>query len=130
MAALLIGFCAGLGCYVVVELVVRGRLDDSLDVFGVHGVGGMIGMLAAGVFATRLVNPAGTDGLLAGNPGLLGSQVLTILAVAAYSGTMTWGLLRLVDGRGWPPGHSGRRGTRPRPVTARRAGVQGAGKLT
>jgi Amt family ammonium transporter len=98
MAALLIGFCAGLGCYVVVELVVRGRLDDSLDVFGVHGVGGMIGMLAAGVFATRLVNPAGTDGLLAGNPGLLGAQVLTTLAVAAYSGTMTWGLLRLVDG--------------------------------
>ena len=98
MAALLIGFCAGLGCYVVVEFVVRGRLDDSLDVFGVHGVGGMIGMLAVGVFASRLVNPDGTDGLLAGNPRLLGAQALTILAVATYSGFMTWGLLRLVDG--------------------------------
>src|SRR5262249_48245380 len=61
MAGMLIGFCAGLGCFAVVEFVVRGRLDDSLDVFGVHGIGGMIGLLATGVFATRVVNPAGAD---------------------------------------------------------------------
>ena len=130
MAAMLIGFFAGLECFVVVEFVVRGRLDDSLDVFGVHGVGGMIGMLATGVFATRLVNPAGTDGLPAGNPGLLGAQALTILAVAAYFRHNDLGPSPAGGQRGWPPGHSGRRSARPRPVTARRAGVQGAGELT
>jgi ammonium transporter, Amt family len=97
MAALLIGFCSGIGCFLVVELVVRGRVDDSLDVFGVHGVGGSIGSLATGVFATRLVNPAGADGLLAGNPALIPAQALAIAVVAAYSGVVTWGLLRLVD---------------------------------
>ena len=96
-AALVIGFCAGLGCFLIVEFVVRGRVDDSLDVFGVHGVGGMIGMLATGVFATRVVNPAGADGLLAGNPGLLTAQTVTVVAVATYSGVVTWALLRLVD---------------------------------
>jgi ammonium transporter, Amt family len=97
MAALLIGFCAGLGCFLVVEFVVRGRVDDSLDVFGVHGVGGTIGMLAVGIFASRQVNPAGADGLLNGNPSLLAAQALTFVAVAAYAGVVTWGLLRLVD---------------------------------
>jgi ammonium transporter, Amt family len=97
MAAVLIGFCSGLGCFLVVEFVVRGRVDDSLDVFGVHGVGGTIGMLATGVFATRLVNPAVSDGLLAGNAQLLGAQALSILAVAGYAGTVTWMLLHAVD---------------------------------
>ena len=97
MAALLIGFCSGIGCFLVVELVVRGRVDDSLDVFGVHGIGGTIGSLATGVFATRLVNPAGADGLLSGNPALIPAQALAIVVVAAYSGVVTWGLLRLVD---------------------------------
>jgi Amt family ammonium transporter len=97
MAALLIGFCSGIGCFLVVELVVRGRVDDSLDVFGVHAIGGTIGSLATGVFATRLVNPAGADGLLSGNPALIPAQALAIVVVAAYSGVVTWGLLRLVD---------------------------------
>jgi ammonium transporter, Amt family len=81
----------------VVEFVVRGRVDDSLDVFGIHGVGGTIGMLATGVFASRAVNPAGADGLLAGNVGLLAAQALTTVAAATYAGVVTWGLLRLVD---------------------------------
>ena len=97
MSALLIGFCSGIGCFLVVELVVRGRVDDSLDVFGVHGIGGTIGSLATGVFATRLVNPAGADGLLSGNPALIPAQALAIVVVATYSGVVTWGLLRLVD---------------------------------
>ena len=97
-AALLIGFLAGLGCFLVVEFVVRRRVDDALDVFGVHGVGGMIGALATGVFATRLVNPAGADGLLFGNPGQLAVQALAVAAVAAYAAVVTWGLLKLIDG--------------------------------
>jgi ammonium transporter, Amt family len=53
MSALIIGFLAGVGCFLAVEMVVRGRVDDALDVFGVHGVGGIIGALATGIFATK-----------------------------------------------------------------------------
>ena len=97
MAALIIGFLAGLICFVVVEFIVRQHVDDALDVFGVHGVGGIVGALATGIFATTAVNSAGADGLLAGNPGLLGVQFLAVAVVAAYSAGMTWGLLKLVD---------------------------------
>jgi Amt family ammonium transporter len=97
MAALLIGMLAGLGCFLVVELVVRGRVDDSLDVFGVHGVGGMIGALATGFFASKALNPAGADGLLYGNPAQVGIQLVAIGAVALYAALVTWGLLKAVD---------------------------------
>jgi Amt family ammonium transporter len=97
MGALLIGFLAGLACFAVVEFLVRGRIDDSLDVFGVHGVGGTVGMLATGLLATRFVNPAGGDGLFYGNARLLLVESLAVLATAVYSAGMTWGLLRLVD---------------------------------
>ncbi|KPV53762.1 ammonia channel protein [Kouleothrix aurantiaca] len=97
MAALIIGFLAGLGCFLAVELLVRGRVDDALDVFGVHGVGGIIGALATGIFATKAVNAAGADGLLYGNPGQLGVQALAIVVVAAYAAAVTWGLLKILD---------------------------------
>jgi Amt family ammonium transporter len=97
MAALLIGMLAGLGCFLVVELVVRGRVDDSLDVFGVHGVGGMIGALATGFFASKALNPAGANGLLYGNPAQVGIQLVAIGAVALYAALVTWGLLKAVD---------------------------------
>jgi Amt family ammonium transporter len=97
MAALIIGFLAGLICFIVVEFIVRQHVDDALDVFGVHGVGGIVGALATGIFATTAVNSAGADGLLAGNPGLLGVQFLAVAVVAVYSAGMTWGLLKLVD---------------------------------
>ncbi len=97
MAALIIGFLAGLICFVVVEFIVRQHVDDALDVFGVHGVGGIVGALATGIFATTAVNSAGADGLLAGNAALLGVQFLAVAVVAVYSAGMTWGLLKLVD---------------------------------
>jgi Amt family ammonium transporter len=96
-SALIIGFLAGLGCFFVVELLVRGRVDDSLDVFGVHGVGGIIGALATGIFATTSVNPAGADGLLYGNPNQLVIQAVTVLITAIYSAAVTWILLKLID---------------------------------
>jgi Amt family ammonium transporter len=96
MAALVIGFLAGLGCFLAVELLVRGRVDDALDVFGVHGVGGMIGALATGIFATKAVNSAGANGLLYGNPGQLAVQALAVVVVAAYSAAVTWVLLKLI----------------------------------
>jgi Amt family ammonium transporter len=97
MAAIIIGFAAGLGCFLAVEFAVRGRVDDALDVFGVHGVGGMIGALATGILATKLVNPAGADGLLYGNPHQLLLQALAVGVVAVYSAGATWGVLKLVD---------------------------------
>jgi Amt family ammonium transporter len=97
IAALLIGFLAGLGCFLTVEYIVRRRVDDALDVFGVHGVGGIIGALATGVFATTTVNSAGADGLLFGNPGLLGVQAVAVIVVAVYAAAVTWGLLKAID---------------------------------
>jgi Amt family ammonium transporter len=97
MAALVIGFLAGAGCFIAVELFVRGRVDDALDVFGVHGIGGIIGALATGIFATKAVNPAGNDGLLYGNPGQFVTQLIAVLAVAAYAALVTWVLLKVID---------------------------------
>ena len=97
MGALLIGFIAGGGCFFVVEYVVRGRVDDALDVFGVHGIGGLLGALLVGVFATKAINPAGADGLLLGNFKQLGVQALTVGVVALYSAGMTWGILKVID---------------------------------
>ena len=97
MAAILIGFAAGALCFVAVEYVVRRRVDDALDVFGVHGVGGIIGALATGIFASKAVNPAGADGLLAGNPGQLVTQTIAVVVVAIYAAAVTWGILKLLD---------------------------------
>jgi Amt family ammonium transporter len=97
MASIFIGFAAGLCCYVAVEFIVRKRVDDALDVFGVHGVGGIVGALLTGVFATTSINSAGQDGLLYGNPALLGTQALAIVVVAAYAAIVTAVLLKLID---------------------------------
>jgi Amt family ammonium transporter len=97
MASIVIGFLAGGGCFIAVELFVRGRVDDALDVFGVHGVGGIIGALATGIFATKAINPAGADGLLYGNPGQLVTQLIAVVAVALYAAAVTWVLLKIVD---------------------------------
>jgi len=97
MAALIIGLLTGLICFYAVEYVVRGRIDDALDVFGVHGVGGIVGAILTGVFATTSVNSAGLDGLLYGNPGQVVTQVIAVVVVAAYAGAVTFGLLKLID---------------------------------
>jgi Amt family ammonium transporter len=97
MAAIIIGFLAGVGCFTAVELVVRGRVDDSLDVFGVHGVGGIIGALATGLFATTTVNPAGFDGLFYGNPGQLLTQLIAVVVTGVYAAVATYLLLKLIN---------------------------------
>jgi Amt family ammonium transporter len=96
-AAILIGFGAGALCFLAVEYVVRRRVDDALDVFGVHGVGGIFGALATGIFASTAINPAGVDGLLAGNFNLLAVQAIAVVAVAVYAAVVTWGILKLLD---------------------------------
>ncbi|MCX5675315.1 MAG: ammonia channel protein, partial [Planctomycetota bacterium] len=71
--------------------------DDSLDAFGVHGVGGVWGVLATGLWATRAVNPAGADGLFYGSSTLLGAQCLAVVVTAAFAFAGTFGLLTLVN---------------------------------
>jgi Amt family ammonium transporter len=96
-AAILIGFGVSLVCYAASLLRLRSRVDDALDVFAVHGVGGAFGAVATGVFATTAVNAAGRDGLLAGNAGQLLVQLAGAGAVALYSAVMTAGILALVN---------------------------------
>lgn len=97
MGALIIGAVASIVGFLVVELFMRGRVDDALDVFGVHGVGGIVGALLTGVFATTTVNPAGFDGLLYGNPGQLLTQGIAVAVVIIYSAVVTWVLLKVID---------------------------------
>jgi Amt family ammonium transporter len=95
--ALIIGALASIAGYSVVELFMHGRIDDALDVFGVHGVGGIVGALATGIFASKAVNPAGFDGLLYGNPAQLGIQAIAVAVVAVYAAAVTWILLKGID---------------------------------
>jgi ammonium transporter, Amt family len=97
MAAIAVGGLAGAICYAGVLLKTRFGYDDSLDAFGVHGVGGAAGALLTGVFASTAFNEAGKDGLLAGNPGQLLTQAIGVGAAAAYAAVVTFLILKLVD---------------------------------
>lgn len=88
-AALIIGAVAGVICYFAVLMKDRLGYDDSLDVVGIHGVGGVWGTLATGLFASKLINPEGADGLFAGNASFLGIQALGVISILAYSGILT-----------------------------------------
>ena len=96
-AAAVIGLAAGIVCYVAVVSKERLGYDDTLDAFGVHGVGGLLGALLTGVFADKTVNEAGKDGLLFGNPGQMIPQLAGIGAVGLYSALVTFVLLKLID---------------------------------
>jgi Amt family ammonium transporter len=97
-AAVLIGFGVGVVCYGASLLRLRSRVDDALDVFAVHGVGGAFGAVATGVFASVAVNAAGRDGLLSGVPGQVAIQLVGVGVVAIYSAAMTAGILLAVNG--------------------------------
>ena len=97
-ASILIGLGAGIFCFFAVDILKRNvGVDDALDVFAVHGVGGIWGALATGLFATTTVNSAGGDGLFYGNPGQLLKQVVAVAAVAAFTAAATWIILKVVD---------------------------------
>jgi Amt family ammonium transporter len=98
LSAVLIGLTSAVLCHAAVGVMRRRlQIDDTLDAFGVHGVGGIFGALATGVFAHKALNPAGADGLLYGNYGLLGVQLLAVAAVAVYAALGTWLILRALD---------------------------------
>ncbi len=96
MSALVIGLGAGYLCYLGVNIKNKFGYDDSLDAVGVHGVGGTFGALATGLLASKLVNPAGSDGLFFGNPSLLATQAISIGAAIIYSFTVTWIILKVL----------------------------------
>ncbi|MDO8587766.1 MAG: ammonium transporter [Armatimonadota bacterium] len=96
MAAMGIGVVASCISYCAILAKNKFRYDDSLDVFAVHGIGGIWGALAIGLFASKLINPAGNNGLLFGNPGLIGVQLKAVAIVAVYTFVVTAVLLRLV----------------------------------
>jgi Amt family ammonium transporter len=94
-AAILIGFAAGAICYSAILLRERLKVDDALDVWAVHGVGGTVGAVLTGVFAVAAVN--GARGLIDGNPGQVGTQLVAVAATWIYSGVATFVILKLVD---------------------------------
>jgi Amt family ammonium transporter len=79
ISSIIIGIGARIFCYAACNLRAKLRYDDSLDVVGVHGIGGTCGTLATGLFTSKLINRAGADGLFFGNPGQLKVQALAVL---------------------------------------------------
>ncbi|WP_203473699.1 ammonium transporter [Dissulfurispira thermophila] len=71
--------------------------DDSLDAFGVHGIGGIIGTLATGLFAQKAINPSGADGLFFGNPRLFITQLIAVAITIVYSFIVTAVILKVLD---------------------------------
>jgi Amt family ammonium transporter len=97
MSSIIIGLAAGVICYQAVNLKSKFGYDDSLDVVGVHGVGGTWGAIATGLFASKAVNSAGNDGLFFGNPSLLMNQLISIGAAWVYSFVITVIILKALD---------------------------------
>jgi len=95
--AVVIGIVSGVVCFYAVALKNRLRWDDALDVWGVHGVGGAIGIVMLGVLATRAYNPAGADGLLAGNTTFFVRQCVAVVISSAWAFGFTLGMLWLID---------------------------------
>jgi Amt family ammonium transporter len=96
-SAALIGLVAGVVCFGAVTLKNRLGWDDALDVWGVHGVGGFIGILLLGLFATTAFNPAGVNGLFAGNPHFFLVEVGAVLLSSVWAFGFTFGMLWLID---------------------------------
>ncbi len=96
-SAIIIGIIAGLCCYLGVLAKDKFRYDDSLDVVGIHGLGGLIGTICLGVFASKAINPNGANGFLAGNPDFLGIQVFAVCVVAIYAFIVSFILFKLID---------------------------------
>jgi Amt family ammonium transporter len=97
LTAVIIGIASGVVCYFAVALKNKLHWDDALDVWGVHGVGGALGVILLGVFASTAFNPAGTDGLVFGNGAFFIKQLVAIALSSVWAFTFTYGMLWLID---------------------------------
>jgi len=97
LPAIMIGGVGGILCYNACNLKSRLGYDDSLDVVGVHGVGGTWGALGTGLFASKAVNEAGANGLFFGNPGQLVTQAIGVLVTCVFAFVGSLILLKVVD---------------------------------
>ena len=95
--AVLIGVISGVVCYYAVALKNKVGLDDALDVWGVHGVGGALGIVLLGMFATKAFNPASTTGLFEGNPAFFVKQCAAVVLSSAWAFGFTYGMLWLIN---------------------------------
>ena len=96
LGSLAIGFGAGLLCFFAVELIHKTGLDDALDVFAVHGIGGIWGAIATGIFTVSVIT-GGTEGLIEGNPGQVGIQAIGAVATLVYSFVVSFIILFILD---------------------------------
>lgn len=98
ISSLAIGIIAGVVTYLALFIrTKRIKIDDTLDVWAAHGIGGVTGALLTGVFAEKVINVAGNNGALFGNPSLMGVQMLAVIVTAGYSFLMTYGILKLLS---------------------------------
>ena len=96
LGSLAIGFGAGLLCFFAVELIHKTGMDDALDVFAVHGIGGIWGAIATGIFTVSAIT-GGTEGLIEGNPSQVGIQAVGVVATLIYSGVVSFVILFILD---------------------------------
>ena len=96
-ASPIIGIIAGIVCYGAVMFKNKMKWDDALDVWGVHGVGGVIGTILLGVFGSAAINPAGADGILFGNASFFMKQLVAVVAASAYAFVFTYLMLALIN---------------------------------
>ena len=97
LSALIIGVVAATLSYYMIIFRLKVGLDESLDVFACHGIGGIWGTLALGLFAQKAINATGNDGLFFGNPGFFGIQIFAVLIVVLFSFVGTYFLAKVVD---------------------------------
>src|ERR1700674_5902360 len=95
--AVIIGLAAGVVCYYACALKNKLGWDDALDVWGVHGVGGFLGIVLLGIFANQEFNPAGANGLLYGNPTFLLKQAVAVIFSSVWAFVFTYAMLRIID---------------------------------
>lgn len=97
MSALIVGAFAAIFSYYCIVFRMKTRLDESLDVFACHGIGGMWGMLATGLFAQKAINAAGANGLFFGNPSQLGIQAIAVLVIGLFSFSASFIIAKVID---------------------------------
>ncbi|HYH02039.1 MAG TPA: ammonia channel protein, partial [Bacillota bacterium] len=97
LSAIAIGAGAAVISHFCIMLRTHLKIDESLDVWACHGMGGLWGAIATGIFASKTVNPAGANGLIHGNWSLLGAQVISVIVVIVYSMALTWIIAKVID---------------------------------